>query len=101
MQTDVEGTFGILKGWWQNGVCVVDKVWLTCYALHNWLLDKDGNGDEWAGGVSIDDWLGELGQIDFEDDEGKSPAVFDWLLCYLNIRNYDSSGMGPGLQKMK
>jgi hypothetical protein len=34
-----------------------DKIWLTCCALHNWLLEAD----------AIDDWDGELGLNDIED----------------------------------
>ena len=104
MQKDVDCTFGILKGRWRilktgvrlHGIQVVDKVWLTCCALHNWLSEEDGNGDEWTGGISIDDWLGELGENDLDHDEDNPPAVFDRLLSNLNIRNYDLSGMGPG-----
>ncbi len=50
LRKDVECTFGILKGRWRilktgirlGGVEVVDKVWKTCCALHNWLLEIDG-----------------------------------------------------------
>ena len=55
MRKDVECTFGILKGRWRilkSGVCVygmdkVDDIWLTCCALHNWLLDFDGLSGHW------------------------------------------------------
>jgi hypothetical protein len=48
MRKDVECAFGILKGRWRilktgvrvQGVEACDKVWLTCCALHNWLLFK-------------------------------------------------------------
>lgn len=55
---DVECTFGILKGRFLifespirfHGIGVIDKIWLTCCALHNLLLsidtaDDDDNGD--------------------------------------------------------
>jgi hypothetical protein len=50
MRKDVECTFRILKRRWQilklgvriNGVDVFDKIWFTCCALHNWLLEIDG-----------------------------------------------------------
>jgi hypothetical protein len=56
MRKDVEWTFGILKGRWRilksglrlQGVDAVDKVWLTCCALHNWLLEIDGLNAEWS-----------------------------------------------------
>ena len=105
MRKDVECTFGILKGRWRilktgvrlHGIRVVDTIWLTCCALHNMLLEEDGIGEEWECGVSIEDWLGKLGENDFKHDEEQAPAVFDRLMNNLNIRNYDLSGMGPGL----
>jgi hypothetical protein len=56
MRKDVECTFGILKGRWRilksgirlEGVDAVDKVWLLCCALHNWLLEIDGLYEEWS-----------------------------------------------------
>ncbi len=59
IRKDVECTFGILKGRWRmlksgvkiHGVDLVDNIWFTCCALHNWLLDVDGLGEEWAGGI--------------------------------------------------
>lgn len=104
MRKDVECTFGILKGRWRilktgvrvHGIAAVDRVWMTCCALHNWLLTSDGNSEEWRGGTSIDDWLGPLGDIDLEHDDTITPAVFSRLSDNLTIRNYDSSGMGPG-----
>lgn len=66
MRKDVECTFGILKGRWRilktgirlNGIDAADKIFLTCCALHNWLLDIDGLDNEWEG---------VLGEIDPED----------------------------------
>lgn len=68
--------FGILKGQWRilksgirlEGVDKVDKVKLTCCALHNWLLEIEGRLEEWSGGrlVSCSDWDGPLGQMDFD-----------------------------------
>ena len=73
MRKDVECTFGILKGRWrilQTGVRVygvdkVDEIWLTCCALHNWLLDIDRISGQWNDGVLVSDWDGELGRMDF------------------------------------
>ena len=55
MRKDVEFTFGIFKGLRRilksgvqiHGVDKVDKVWLMCCALHNWLLVIDGLSEEW------------------------------------------------------
>jgi hypothetical protein len=59
MRKDVECTFGILKGKWRilksgvriYGVDLVDHVWFTCCALHNWLLEVDGLTEKWVGGI--------------------------------------------------
>ena len=59
MRKDVECAFGILKGRWRIlrygirlwGIKSTDKVWMTCCALHNWLLEVDGLADGWANGV--------------------------------------------------
>jgi hypothetical protein len=50
LQKDVECMFGILKGRWRilnTGIClhtteIVDNIWMTCFALHNMLLNVDG-----------------------------------------------------------
>jgi len=41
-------------------------VWLTCCALHNWLLDINGLNGEWKNGVPMSDWEGPMGDMDFE-----------------------------------
>lgn len=59
LRKDVECTFGILKGRWRilksgvrvHGTSTPDKVFLTCCALHNWLLEVDGLDDNWENGV--------------------------------------------------
>ena len=54
----VECTFGIMKGRFRilkagvrlHGVEAADKIWLTCCALHNWLLDETSTEtDQWDG----------------------------------------------------
>ncbi len=68
---DVKCTFRILKGRWRilkcgvrvHGVDKVDIIWLTCCALHNWLLEIDGLSNVWTGEQVADsnaesDWLG-------------------------------------------
>ncbi len=74
MWKDFECTFGILQGRWRiltTGVRIygldnVDKVWFTCCALHNWLLEVDGLTDKWNGGIPVSDWEGPLGQMDYD-----------------------------------
>ena len=58
MWKDVECTFGILKGRFRisktgirlHGVEAVNKIWKTCCALHNMLLDVDGLEEGWEEG---------------------------------------------------
>ena len=104
MRKDVECTFGILKGRWRilktgvrvYGVDRVDDIWLTCCALHNWLLDIDGISDQWNDGVLVSDWDGELGQMDFDGLSVSIPNAIARLSTNLDPRNYDLSDMGPG-----
>jgi hypothetical protein len=104
MRKDVECTFRILKGRWRilkTGICIygvdkVDYIWLTCCALHNWLLDIDGISDQWNDGVLVSNWDGELGQMDFNGLGESIPNSIAQLRTNLDPRNYDLSNMGPG-----
>ena len=104
MRKDVECTFGILKGQWRLlksgvriwGVLKADDVWLTCCAMHNWLLDIDGFSGEWNDGVPISDWSGALGDLDYDGIPEDIPNAIARLSRNLDPRNYDSSGMGRG-----
>ena len=94
MRKDVECTFGILKGRWRilkagvklHGVNNCDKIWKTCCALHNILLDVDGLSQNWEG---------ELGVFDCDDFSDNMPFALTRLNNPLARRQYDSSGMGP------
>ncbi len=74
MWKKVECMFGILKGQWgilKTGVQIygvdnVDKMWSTCCALHNWLLEVDGLTDKQDGRIPVSDWEGPLGQMDYD-----------------------------------
>ena len=56
----MKGQWRILKtGIRLHGVSKPDKVWLTCCALHIWLLEVDGLEDHWENGIATD-WEGEL-----------------------------------------
>jgi hypothetical protein len=74
IRKDVECTFGILKGRWRilktgvrlHGVDSCDKIWKTCCALHNMLLEIDGLDKAWQMGVPSD-WEGELGLFSGND----------------------------------
>ncbi len=74
MRKDVECTFDILKGRWRilkTGIQLhssdsVTKIWKTCFALHNWLLEVDGLSEKWDQGVPME-WEGDLGYHDVED----------------------------------
>lgn len=94
MRKDVECTFGILKGRWRvlktgirlHGTEPADKIWATCCALHNWLLEVDGLDEPWDG---------QLGNID-TDDLSSVPFALRRLASPSAVRNFDLSGMGPG-----
>ena len=96
--------FGILKGRWRilktgirlHGVEACDKIWGTCCALHNWLLEVDGLDDRWEQGVPST-WEGELG--DFEEGDVRThaaPSAIQTLNSPAEFRNFDLSGMGAG-----
>jgi DDE superfamily endonuclease len=69
LRKDVECCFGALKGRWRylktgirlQSVERMDDVWCTCCALHNLLLDVDGQTNDW-GSVDMLDAEEELGQ---------------------------------------
>ena len=85
MRKDVECTFGILKGRFRllkNGIRVrgqenTDKIWLTCCALHNFLLEEDGLDCPWKNSFGIDIWL----QPSFANHSNRA------LRKHLNIEN--------------
>ncbi len=76
----------------------VDNIWLTCCALHNWLLEIDGLNAEWSE-VSMpgSDWDEELGYCDFEGIDVSVPWSIARLSQRLEPRTLDLSGMGPGI----
>ena len=78
-----------------------DKVWLTCCALLNWLLEVDGLDDHWENGIASD-WEGELGMHSAEDVLPLASRLLSqqpFAMQRLNsrqIRQHDSSGIAPG-----
>jgi Plant transposon protein len=84
---DLECTLGILKGRWRilkagvclHGVKVVDKIWCTCCALDNWLLEGGGLNQGWANGVASE-WEGEMGTLSFDEDDDSRLTPFLRLL---------------------
>lgn len=95
MRKDVECTFGILKGRWRilkagirvHGIDTADSIWMTCCALHNMLLEEDGNSESWDG----DDGL-----FDYDVDSDQIPFALQRLSNPGELRSYDTSGMDPG-----
>ncbi|KAG7345430.1 DDE superfamily endonuclease [Nitzschia inconspicua] len=99
MRKDVECTFGILKGRWRilktgitiQSVADANKIWKTCCALHNMLLEVDGLDEKWQDGVPSH-WEGDGGNHDATDVR--------FAISRINnpgrTRNYDPSAMGPG-----
>ena len=83
------------------GICVygvdkVDEIWLTCCALHNWLLNIDGISSQWKDGVLVSNWDGDLGWMDFDELGETIPNLIARLSTNLDPRNYNLSNMGPG-----
>ena len=97
MRKDVECAFGILKGRWKclkygvrlAGYKPCDKLWLTCCALHNMLLEIDGLSKKWEEGVSSY-WETEV------DDFETLPFALKRLNLPSDKRVYDVSGVGLG-----
>jgi DDE superfamily endonuclease len=102
LRKDVECTFGILKGRWRilkTGIRVhnteaSDNIWMTCCALHNFLLDVDGLSHKWEEGVpsSFETEAGEFADEDI-------PAAIRRLVDPTGIeghrlRTFDSSQFG-------
>ena len=102
MRKDVECTFGIMKGRFRilkagvrvHGVEAVDRIWRTCCALHNYLLEKDGLDERWEDGA--------LSIWETEEFGGNEQAVFDRSFAIERLMNpqeyvrFDSSRMGTG-----
>ncbi len=69
----------------------VDRVWLTCCALHNWLLEVDGLDQPWDGvNATTTEWESDLGQLDDTD----VPLALRRIMSPAEIRGYDSSTVG-------
>jgi hypothetical protein len=85
-QKDAECVFGILKGKWcilktgirLAGTEVADRIWLTCCALHNMLLEVNGLDMQWRNGVASD-WEGELGNNETEGFSTSAPFAIRHL----------------------
>ena len=82
MRKDVERTFGITKkrftvlskGVQAYNIEDADRVWKTCCALHNMLLEADGYGEIWEGGIPSDPDINNsatfaIGQLFGDDGE--------------------------------
>ena len=99
MRKDVECAFGILKGRFRilktgvrlHSTLSVDRIWLTCCALHNMLLEVDGLDAPWDGTrANPSEWEGELGDLDPEE----VPLAMRRVLNPSQIRNYDQTVVG-------
>ena len=99
MRKDVECCFGILKGRFRilkspiriHDIDEVDKIWKTCCALHNWLLEIDGLDKEYTE-KPTSEWDRRLGSFGTDVPF----AVQRLTLSGNQYRNFDASGMGVG-----
>lgn len=97
LRKDVECTFGILKGRFRiikagirlHGVVAVDRVWLTCCAMHNMMVELDGLDASNA-------LLGEEGQFSAEEIDDVMPIALQRLYSPGELRTLDTSGVGRG-----
>lgn len=104
MRKDVECTFGTLKGRWhvlKAGIRLfklqdADHIWATCCALHNLLLEVDGLDNKWEDRI-VSEWQGALGE---HDNAEAMPQAIRRLLTPAQARNYDTSGMGNGTDRI-
>ena len=72
-----------------------DKIFLTCCALHNWLLNENGLDKDCEDGVQSD-WEGNLGLHDIQDVEHHIPDEIRRLMSRTALQSYDVLGMGYG-----
>ena len=69
--------------------------------MHNWLLEVDGLDIHWENGATSE-WEGELGMHTAKDAlilAARPPSQQPFAMQRLNsrqIRQYDTSGVGPG-----
>jgi hypothetical protein len=70
---------------------LADKIFLTCCALHNWLLEVDGLDERWTEGVASG-WEGSLGDHNVNEI---SRAILN-LHNQVDVQNYDLSGLRAG-----
>ena len=99
MRKNAECTFGILKQRWRilkSGIRIhsiesADKIFKTCCALHNYLLDADGLDLPWE-----DAFLCEYEHKDFEDCNASDMpnAVHESYHEYGNLNEIDFSSVG-------
>jgi hypothetical protein len=97
IRKDVECTFGILKGRWRilktgvrlHGVNACDKIWKTCCALHNMLLEIDGLDKRWESGIPSD-WEGNLGMFETADVQAHVPFAIRRLMAN-SLQTYDAT----------
>lgn len=100
MRKDVECTFGILKTRWRilrspirmKSIDDVDRVWKTCCALHNWLLEIDGGDMKYGGDAQYGS--GSFSELTEED----IPVPVQRLnLDELNRLDYSGVGVGSDM----
>ena len=99
MRKDVECTFGIMKGRFRilktgiplHGIEATDKIWHTCCALHNFLLEEDGLDVDW----DASQYLFGAGGHD-EHDVCHFLGIDNPIKALGASNNFDNSGMGPG-----
>jgi len=81
-----------------QGIDAVNNIWLTCCALHNWLLEIDGLNAEWSEvSMPVSDWEEDLCDCVLEGLNVRISWSFTRFSQRLEPRMLDLSGMGPGI----
>ena len=104
MRKDVECTFGIMKGRFRilktgiplHGIEATDRIWLTCCALHNFLLEEDGLDSGW----DMNQYMSDLGHHDEDDSNCFLGPPLNSTQVQTQLQ-FDTSGMGHGSDRRR
>ena len=92
--------FGVLKQCWRilktgirlQSAAAIEQIWLTCCALHNYLLEHDGFDQAWVAGGECP-WQARVDGQGLHDIEDLESDVFANLPMEQRTRHVDLSGM--------
>eukprot|EP00816_Leptocylindrus_hargravesii_P002830 CAMPEP_0196815854 /NCGR_PEP_ID=MMETSP1362-20130617/52339_1 /TAXON_ID=163516 /ORGANISM="Leptocylindrus danicus, Strain CCMP1856" /LENGTH=449 /DNA_ID=CAMNT_0042192989 /DNA_START=265 /DNA_END=1614 /DNA_ORIENTATION=- len=102
MRKDVECCFGILKARWRilktgirlHGIDVCDKIFKTCCALHNFLLQVDGLHEKWEDGVTCSYENAHYANFDMNEDDIPASVREMYAANGVSVNTVDHSSTG-------